>query len=85
MLPRLVLNVALDSASPYNLPVSLRDVATATMDSGLPRISVPAEPSCSPIWRLSEGAEIELTLKMPSEITLGENMRVRCRAVFCES
>jgi hypothetical protein len=28
---------------------------------------------------LSEGAEIELTLEMPSEITLGENMRVRCR------
>jgi hypothetical protein len=28
---------------------------------------------------LNEGAEIELTLKMPSEITLGENMRVRCR------
>jgi hypothetical protein len=28
---------------------------------------------------LTEGAEIELTLKMPSEITLGENMRVRCR------
>jgi hypothetical protein len=29
---------------------------------------------------LSEGAEIELTLKMPSEITLGESMPVRCRA-----
>lgn len=28
---------------------------------------------------LEEGAEIELTLKMPSEITLGESMRVRCR------
>jgi hypothetical protein len=28
---------------------------------------------------LNEGAEIELTLRMPSEITLGENMRVRCR------
>jgi hypothetical protein len=28
---------------------------------------------------LKEGTEIELTLKMPSEITLGENMRVRCR------
>jgi hypothetical protein len=28
---------------------------------------------------LQEGAEIELTLNMPSEITLGENMRVRCR------
>jgi len=28
---------------------------------------------------LSEGAEIELTLRMPSEITLGESMPVRCR------
>jgi hypothetical protein len=28
---------------------------------------------------LCEGAEIELTLRMPSEITLGESMPVRCR------
>lgn len=28
---------------------------------------------------LIEGAEIELTLRMPSEITLGESMPVRCR------
>jgi hypothetical protein len=28
---------------------------------------------------LQEGAEIELTLRMPSEITLGESMPVRCR------
>jgi hypothetical protein len=28
---------------------------------------------------LEEGAEIEITLRMPSEITLGESMRVRCR------
>jgi len=28
---------------------------------------------------LSEGAEVEITLQMPSEITLGESMRVRCR------
>ena len=28
---------------------------------------------------LTEGAEIELTLHMPSEITLGESMPVRCR------
>ena len=28
---------------------------------------------------LTEGSEIELTLKMPSEITLGESMPVRCR------
>ena len=28
---------------------------------------------------LAEGAQIELTLRMPSEITLGESMPVRCR------
>lgn len=28
---------------------------------------------------LVEGAEVELTLRMPSEITLGESMPVRCR------
>ena len=28
---------------------------------------------------LTEGEEIELTLRMPSEITLGESMPVRCR------
>lgn len=28
---------------------------------------------------LTEGSEIELTLRMPSEITLGDSMPVRCR------
>lgn len=28
---------------------------------------------------LTEGAEIEITLRMPSEITLGDSMPVRCR------
>src|ERR1035437_7306151 len=28
---------------------------------------------------LTEGSEIEITLRMPSEITLGESMPVRCR------
>jgi len=28
---------------------------------------------------LTEGAQVELTLRMPSEITLGESMPVRCR------
>jgi len=28
---------------------------------------------------LTEGVEVELTLRMPSEITLGESMPVRCR------
>ena len=44
-----------------------------------PRISAPAGAFLFTDMALSEGAEIELTLRMPSEITLGENMRVRCR------
>jgi hypothetical protein len=30
-------------------------------------------------FRLTEGDAVDLTLMMPSEITLGESMRVRCR------
>jgi len=29
--------------------------------------------------QLTDGLEIELTIQMPSEITLGESMRVRCK------
>ena len=34
---------------------------------------------------LAEGAAIELTMTMPSEITLTENMRVRCRGKVTRS
>jgi len=30
-------------------------------------------------FAVAEGDQLELTLRMPSEITLGESMRVRCR------
>jgi hypothetical protein len=63
----------------FNLPVSLRDVATAAEGLGFTQDLSSRGAFLFTDMALSEGAEIELTLKMPSEITLGENMRVRCR------
>jgi hypothetical protein len=63
----------------FNLPVSLRDVATSTEGLGFTQDLSSRGAFFFTDMALSEGAEIELTLKMPSEITLGENMRVRCR------
>jgi hypothetical protein len=63
----------------YNLPVSLRDIATATEGLGFTQDLSSRGAFLFTDMALSEGAEVELTLKMPSEITLGENMRVRCR------
>ncbi len=63
----------------FNLPVSLRDVATASEGLGFTQDLSSRGAFLFTDMALSEGAEIELTLEMPSEITLGENMRVRCR------
>jgi hypothetical protein len=63
----------------FNLPVSLRDVSTNTEGLGFTQDLSSRGAFLFTDMALSEGAEIELTLKMPSEITLGENMRVRCR------
>jgi hypothetical protein len=63
----------------YNLPVSLRDVATSVEGLGFTQDLSSRGAFFFTDMALAEGAEIELTLKMPSEITLGENMRVRCR------
>jgi hypothetical protein len=63
----------------FNLPVSLRDVATAAEGLGFTQDLSSRGAFLFTDMALSESAEIELTLKMPSEITLGESMRVRCR------
>ena len=63
----------------FNLPVSLRDVATAAEGLGFTQDLSSRGAFLFTDMALNEGAEIELTLRMPSEITLGENMRVRCR------
>jgi hypothetical protein len=63
----------------FNLPVSLRDISTAAEGLGFTQDLSSRGAFLFTDMALSEGAEIELTLKMPSEITLGESMRVRCR------
>jgi len=64
---------------PFNLPVSLHDVSTAAKVLCFTQDLSSRGAFLFTVMTLSEGAEIELTLKMPSEITLGESMRVRCR------
>jgi PilZ domain len=63
----------------FNLPVSLGDVASAAEGLGFTQDLSSRGAFLFTDMALREGAEIELTLKMPAEITLGENMRVRCR------
>jgi hypothetical protein len=63
----------------FLLPVSFHDVA-----SGMHGLGFTQDLSSRGVFfftetALREGTEIELTLNMPSEITLGESMRVRCR------
>ena len=64
---------------PFNVPVSLRDLSTALEGLGFTQDLSSRGAFLFTDMALREGAEIELTLKMPSEITLGESMRVRCR------
>ena len=63
----------------FNLPVSLLDVATGAEGLGFTQDLSSRGAFLFTDMAFREGAEIELTLRMPSEITLGENMRVRCR------
>jgi hypothetical protein len=63
----------------FNLPVSLREVSTAAEGLGFTQDLSSRGVFLFTDMALREGAEVELTLKMPSEITLGESMRVRCR------
>jgi hypothetical protein len=63
----------------YLLPVSLRQSATSVEGVGFTQ-----DVSSRGVFLLTdaavvEGEEIELTLRMPSEITLGESMPVRCK------
>lgn len=61
----------------YQLPVSIRvtghDGTGFTQDLSGRGVSFVTD------MRLVAGEPVELTLMMPSEITLGESMRVRCR------
>jgi len=63
----------------YLLPVSLRECSGEVQGSGFTQDLSSRGVFMFTDAALTEGSEIELTLRMPSEITLGENMHVRCR------
>jgi hypothetical protein len=63
----------------FHLPVSLRDITNGTEELGCTQDISSRGAFLLTNLPVTEGSEIELTLKMPSEITLGESMRVRCR------
>jgi hypothetical protein len=63
----------------YLLPLSLRQTSSSTEGLGFTQDLSSRGVFFFTDAPLVEGAQIELTLKMPSEITLGESMRVRCR------
>jgi PilZ domain len=65
----------------FNLPVSLRNVATSIEGLGFTQDLSSRGAFLVTDMIFAEGEEIELTLKMPSEITLGESMHVRCRGL----
>jgi hypothetical protein len=64
---------------PYLLPLSLRQVSPLVEGQGFTQDVSSRGVFFFTDLPLQEGAEIEVTLRMPSEITLGESMRVRCR------
>jgi hypothetical protein len=63
----------------YLLPVSLRECSGDVQGAGFTQDLSSRGVFLFTDAALTEGTEIELTLRMPSEITLGENMHVRCR------
>ena len=64
---------------PYLLPVSFRQCSPCVEGVGFTQDLSSRGAFFFTDAPLTAGTEIELTLKMPSEITLGESMRVRCR------
>ncbi len=64
---------------PYLLPLSFRQPAGSVEGVGFTQDLSSRGVFFFTDAHLCEGAEIELTLRMPSEITLGDSMPVRCR------
>lgn len=63
----------------FHLPVSIRQCDNSTEEPGFTQNLSARGAFVYTSQEIGEGAEVELTLMMPSEITLTENMRVRCR------
>jgi hypothetical protein len=64
---------------PFLLPVFVRDVSSGVEARGFTQDISSRGVFFFTQAAFAEGAAIELTLNMPSEITLGDDMRVRCR------
>jgi hypothetical protein len=64
---------------PYLLPILLRQSSSSIEGVGFTQNLSSRGVFFFTDAPLLENAEIEITLNMPSEITLGETMRVRCR------
>ena len=63
----------------YLLPISIRQPSRGIEGAGFTQDLSSRGVFFFTDLDLKEGAEIEVTLRMPSEITLGESMPVRCR------
>jgi hypothetical protein len=63
----------------YHVPVSVRTVSPPGEGHGVIQNLSARGAFFYTDFTLSAGDAVELTLVMPSEITLAENMRVRCR------
>lgn len=63
----------------YHVPVSVRAVTAPGVGHGVIQNLSARGAFFYTDFTLSAGDAVELTLVMPSEITLAENMRVRCR------
>lgn len=63
----------------FHLPVSIRSCHSGMEEPGFTQNISARGAFIYTDREISEGSDIELTLMMPSEITLTENMRVRCR------
>jgi hypothetical protein len=64
---------------PFLLPVFVRDLSSGVEARGFTQDISSRGVFFFTDAAFAEGSAIELTLNMPSEITLGDNMRVRCR------
>jgi PilZ domain len=63
----------------FQIPVSIRLIDSQTQSSGFTQDLSARGALLYTDLAVAEGDAVELTLSMPSEITLTESMRVRCR------
>jgi len=64
---------------PYLIPVAIVNPSASTEGHGFTQDLSSRGVFFFTDMALEQGSEVELTLMMPSEITLGQSMRVRCR------